>query len=88
MRISVEMSLYPLDANYAPHIHEFLDQLNAEPGISVKTNAMSTQVYGEFDLVMGTINRALKDQFEKGIPMSLVTKTLSLDREKSHWNER
>lgn len=87
MRISVEMSLYPLQQDYAPYIHEFLAALNAEPDISVRTNALSTQVYGEYDLVMATITAALKTQFEKGAPMSLVSKILSVDRKDSHWNQ-
>ncbi len=86
MRISVEMSLYPLKEDYAPYIHSFLEALNAEPEISVRTNALSTQVYGEYDLVMATITAALKQQFEKGAPLSLVSKVLSVDREQSHWN--
>ena len=47
MRIAVEISLYPLDADYVPPIKDFIDRLTARPGLAVLTNAMSTQIAGE-----------------------------------------
>jgi uncharacterized protein YqgV (UPF0045/DUF77 family) len=47
MRTAVEISLYPLDADYIPHIKEFIERLNTYPELDVTTNAMSTQVAGE-----------------------------------------
>ena len=87
MRISVEMSLYPLKDDYVPHIHAFIESLNGYEGLSVNTNALSTQVHGEYDLVMQAITESLKKEFESGAPQSLVCKILSLDREQSRWNQ-
>jgi len=47
MRIAVEISLYPLNAEYIPPIKGFIDRLAARPGLAVLTNAMSTQIAGE-----------------------------------------
>jgi uncharacterized protein YqgV (UPF0045/DUF77 family) len=47
MRTAIEISLYPLDADYIPPIKSFIDRLNAYPELQVMTNAMSTQVAGE-----------------------------------------
>ena len=47
MRTAIEISLYPLDADYVPPIKAFIDPLNTYPEISVTTNAMSTQIAGE-----------------------------------------
>jgi uncharacterized protein YqgV (UPF0045/DUF77 family) len=47
MHITIEISLYPLDADYIPPIKAFIDRLNAYPELKVTTNAMSTQVGGE-----------------------------------------
>lgn len=47
MRTAVEISLYPLDADYIPPIKNFIDRLNTYPELSVTTNAMSTQIAGE-----------------------------------------
>lgn len=47
MHSAIEISLYPLDADYIPPIKAFIDRLNAYPEIKVLTNAMSTQISGE-----------------------------------------
>lgn len=47
MRTMIEISLYPLDAEFIPPIQAFIDRLNTYPELQVTTNAMSTQVAGE-----------------------------------------
>jgi uncharacterized protein YqgV (UPF0045/DUF77 family) len=47
MRTMIEISLYPLDAEFIPSIKDFIDRLNAYREIEVITNAMSTQIAGE-----------------------------------------
>lgn len=47
MHSAIEISLYPLDADYIPPIKAFIERLNAYPEINVITNAMSTQISGE-----------------------------------------
>ena len=47
MRTAIEISLYPLDANYIPSIKAFIERLNTYAELQVVTNAMSTQVAGE-----------------------------------------
>jgi uncharacterized protein YqgV (UPF0045/DUF77 family) len=55
MRIAVEISLYPLKADYVPPIKDFIDRLAARPGLSVLTTAMSTQVSGEHAQVFAAL---------------------------------
>ena len=87
MRISVEMSLYPLQTEYVSEILSFLEELKKIDGLSIKTNTISTQIHGEYDLVMSSITECLRIPFESGAPMALVTKILNLDREHSVLNE-
>jgi uncharacterized protein YqgV (UPF0045/DUF77 family) len=47
MHTAIEISLYPLDANYIPSIKAFIERLNTYPEINVVTNSMSTQISGE-----------------------------------------
>jgi uncharacterized protein YqgV (UPF0045/DUF77 family) len=47
MRTMIEISLYPLDADFIPSIQAFIDRLNTYPELQTVTNAMSTQVAGE-----------------------------------------
>ena len=64
MDIAVELSLYPLDADYIPPIQDFIDRLNTHGGLKVATNSMSTQVFGEYTRVMTALNEELRRTFE------------------------
>jgi len=63
MEIAVEISLYPLDADFIPPIQGFIDRLQDIPGLKVVTNSMSTQIFGTYDVVMGTLARELRGTF-------------------------
>ena len=55
MRLTAELSLYPLQEDYIPVIKGFIDRLNTETGLTVVTNAMSTQVNGDYDRVFDAV---------------------------------
>ena len=63
MKIAVEISLYPLDAHYVGPIKDFIARLNRHAGLQVITNAMSTQVAGEHDLVFAALAAETKTTF-------------------------
>jgi uncharacterized protein YqgV (UPF0045/DUF77 family) len=63
MRTAVEVSLYPLDADYVPPIKDFIERLNAYPGLDVVTNAMSTQVAGEHGLLFSALEHETRRTF-------------------------
>ena len=64
MDIGVEISLYPLKADFVPAIHEFLERLNRAAGLRIVTNSMSTQVFGPYDAVMQVLREELRTTFE------------------------
>ena len=64
MDIGVEISLYPLNADYIPPIQDFIDRLNTHAGLKIVTNSMSTQVFGEYAKVMQALNAELRRTFE------------------------
>jgi uncharacterized protein YqgV (UPF0045/DUF77 family) len=55
MRSAVEISMYPLNGDYLPRIQAFIDRLNTYPELVVRTNSLSTQVWGALDRVMAII---------------------------------
>ena len=65
MELSVEISKYPLADDYIPAIKDFIDRLNATDGISVTSNTMSTQIFGEYDLVMSVLSKEMKHSYEQ-----------------------
>jgi uncharacterized protein YqgV (UPF0045/DUF77 family) len=64
MEIGVELSLYPLDADFIPPIQNFIDRLNADGRFRVLTNSLSTQVFGEYDDVFGLLVKEMRTTFE------------------------
>ena len=64
MDIGVEISLYPLEADFVPTIHEFLGRLNRAHELRVVTNSMSTQVFGPYEAVMRVLREELRTTFE------------------------
>lgn len=60
MKISVEISSYPLADDYIPAIKTFIERVNTIDGLTVVTNTMSTQVFGELELVMNTLKEAME----------------------------
>ena len=64
MKVAVDISLYPLDADFIPPIKNVIDRLNMHQELEVWTNAMSTQLIGEFDDVMNALKEELGTTFE------------------------
>jgi len=65
MKVAVDISLYPLDADFIPPIKDVIDRLNAHENLEVWTNAMSTQLVGDFDDVMDALRTELGTTFEQ-----------------------
>ena len=63
MKISVELTLTPLQDDYEPPIKEFIRKLR-DSGLTVLENPLSTQVYGEYDEVMNLLNNEIKNSLE------------------------
>jgi uncharacterized protein YqgV (UPF0045/DUF77 family) len=76
MHIAVEISLYPLDANYIPSIKAFIDRLNTYPEINVITNSMSTQVSGEHRRVFEILGKETEITFTETGRKVFVMKVL------------
>lgn len=65
MEVAVDISLYPLDADFIPPIKDVIARLNEHDDLSVTTNPMSTQIRGDFDVVMDALRQELRTTFEQ-----------------------
>jgi len=79
MKASVEMSMYPLDPAYGNVILDFIKRLNQYPNLKIKSNTMSTQVFGEYDELMGVVQKEMKVSFEKEKAVVMVMKVVNMD---------
>ena len=72
MKVAVDVSLYPLNENYIEPIKDVIARLNTHDGIEVWTNAMSTQLFGEYDDVMDALRAEIGTTFESN-PKAVFT---------------
>jgi len=63
MEIGVEISLYPLAEDFSPRIKGFLDRLRNAGRFKVVTTSLSTQVFGDYDEVVGTLLTEMRAAF-------------------------
>lgn len=80
MRISVDISLYPLTEGYVALILAFIHRLEAHPRLLVKRNSLATQVFGEYRDVMDCLDAEMEAVFS-ALPHSVfVMKFIGTDR--------
>ena len=65
MRVAVDISLYPIADDFIPPIQDVIERLNSHSGVEVTTNAMSTQLRGEYDDVMDLLKKEIGTTFEQ-----------------------
>ncbi len=65
MRVAVDISLYPLADDFIPPIKDVIERLNANSSVEVSTNKMSTQIRGDYDVVMAALNQEIKKTFDQ-----------------------
>ena len=63
MKISVELTLTPLQNEFEPAIIHFIKKLRTS-NLKILENPLSTQVYGDYDEVMTVLNSEIKEAFE------------------------
>ena len=65
MQLTAELSLHPLSENYIEIVLSFIADLEKEPGLTIRRNAMSTQISGESKRVMTSIEAILSRSFKR-----------------------
>ncbi|WP_335973449.1 thiamine-binding protein [Gaetbulibacter jejuensis] len=80
MKISVELTLTPLQDDFEPSIIHFIKKLRAS-NLKVLENPLSTQVYGEYDEVMQVLTTEIKEAFELVERGLLYMKIVKSDRQ-------
>ncbi len=80
MKLSVEVSMYPLQDNYKPKIKAFLSRLNTDStDVEIRTSNMSTRLFGDFDELTALLNRAMEESMREFGKIVFVCKYLEGD---------
>lgn len=83
MNISVELTLTPLQDQFEPAIVQLIKKLRAS-NLKILENPLSTQVYGDYDVVMELLKSEIKEAFElidNGLLFMKIVKTDRYDYE-------
>ena len=81
MKTSVDISYYPLDKKFKTPIKNFISRIKAYPELEIRTNTMSTQIFGEYKDVMNALTNEIEKSFD--FPHSVfVIKIINADLEK------
>ena len=74
MQVSIDVSLYPLNEKFISSIDDFISGLKKYDNIEVRTNSMSTQLFGEFDDLMSILKVEIEKTFRSEFNSALNLK--------------
>ena len=84
MKITIELSLYPLKEDYTGVIIDFIKKLKEHKVIKVHSTAMSTYVSGDYDTVMRIVSTELKTLHQlvpdSSTVMKIIPKDLNIEK--------
>ena len=79
MRISVDLTLSPLQNDYEAHVISFIKALRASK-FTVLENPLSTQIFGEYNELMLFLTEVIKKSFQDVDISVLTMKIVKTDR--------
>jgi uncharacterized protein YqgV (UPF0045/DUF77 family) len=81
MKVSIEITLAPLEKEYETPIKDFIRVLRSSP-FETQENPLSTQIYGDYDPLMLFLTRAIADSFDAIAAGMIHLKIVKSDRSK------
>ena len=79
MKASIEISMYPLNLEYGTYILKFIERLNQYSELTIQTNSMSSQIFGDYDSMMAILTREMKTSFKENKEVVMVMKVIGMD---------
>lgn len=76
MKISVEISMYPLLEKYRPPIHAFIERMAQHSSLSIEYGKMSTYLFGDYEKIMPLLQSEIQTTLQD-IPESVFVIKLS-----------
>jgi uncharacterized protein YqgV (UPF0045/DUF77 family) len=79
MKISIELTLLPLQDNFEEQIVNFIKRLRVSK-FTILENPMSTQIFGDYDALMPFLTSEIKRSFEHQENILVNLKIVKSDR--------
>ena len=77
MKVSIDISMYPLSEDFEKPILEYIKALESHPELEVRRNAMSAQIFGDYDRVMNILRDENKKAMQAHPAMVIVSKMVN-----------
>ena len=85
MKASIDISLYPLNREGLPAIDALIAGMSQYPNIALVKNDLSTQIFGDFDVLMNRVQTEIKERFAHFEQIALTLKNSKDDlRQPAH----
>jgi uncharacterized protein YqgV (UPF0045/DUF77 family) len=72
MKATCDISLYPFSDKYKKTIVDFIKRLKKNKKLAVETNGMSTQVFGDYDVILEALKKEMGSTFKKNKAMFVL----------------
>ncbi|MCV6622314.1 MAG: hypothetical protein OIF51_11270 [Cellvibrionaceae bacterium] len=79
MKLTVDISLYPLKDQYVPPIKDVIAGFNSHAGVAVETGPTATLLTGDFDKVMHAVQTEMRRSFEQYGQLVFVARFIGRD---------
>jgi uncharacterized protein YqgV (UPF0045/DUF77 family) len=79
MKITVDLSMYPLDADYKMPIKAFIRRLREYSDLELVTNQMSTQIRGDHAQVLAAVNACMTEAMQDEGRVVFVARYINAD---------
>lgn len=83
MKISLDISMYPLQDEFCQPIIDFIERLEKAPGLVLERNSLSTQVFGDYRTIMNLMTEELETVFDQNPHTIFVMKMVGVNRSKA-----
>ena len=72
MLATIEISMYALSNDYAERVIAFIQRVKQNKNIRVEVNGLSTQLFGDYDMLMSLLKTEMQQDLETGKCVFLV----------------
>ncbi len=72
MTATIEISMYALTDSYEQKVIDFIQRVRQNKNIRVEVNGLSTQLFGEYNLLMDILKKEMQTDFESGKAVFLL----------------
>jgi uncharacterized protein YqgV (UPF0045/DUF77 family) len=72
MIATIEISMYALNNDYKERVIAFIQRIKQNKNVRVEVNGLSTQLFGDYDVLMQLLKKEMQQDLENGSTVFLL----------------